>query len=199
VAFQLGRIALSGSTDRFASSGLRRLISSLNSIRFKDEIGEVEYFGQKVVMLRRDAFSLMRKEMTRISGNAANIILGMAGRRVGSEEGRALLSKAEALGLKTPQAMPEFVRVAVEETNMGFGKIQVDELSLDSGQASVSLSNSFESEPVASSTRPACIFTLSYLEGIFSQLLSREVRGREIDCRAKGDKLCRFTLLPEPR
>jgi len=150
-------------------------------------------------MLRRDAFSLMRKEMMRISGNAANIILGIAGRRVGSEEGRALLLKAEALGLKTPQTMPEFVRVAVEETNMGFGKIQVDELNLESGQASVSITNSVESEPVAASTRPACIFTLSYLEGIFSQLIAREVRGREIDCRAKGDKLCRFSLLPEPR
>jgi predicted hydrocarbon binding protein len=180
---------LSGSSDRFSTSSLRRLISSLNSIRFKDEIGEVEYFGQKVVMLRRDAFSLMRKEMMRISGNSANIILGIAGRRVGVEEGRALLSKA----------MPEFVRVAVEETNMGFGKIQVDELNLESGQASVSITNSFESEPIASSMRPACIFTLSYLEGIFSQLIARDVRGSEIDCRAKGDKLCRFTLLPEPR
>ncbi len=100
-------------------------------------------------MLRRDAFSLMRKEMMRISGSSANIILGIAGRRVGSEEGRALLSKAEALGLKTPQTMPEFVRVAVEETNMGLGKIQVDELNLESGQASVSITNSFESEPKA--------------------------------------------------
>ena len=150
-------------------------------------------------MLRRDAFSLMRKEMMRISGNAANIILGIAGRRVGVEEGRALLSKAEALGLKTPQTMPEFVRVAVEETNMGFGRIQVDELNLESGLASVSISNSFESEPIASSTKPACIFTLSYLEGIFSQPIAKDVRGKEIDCRAKGDKLCRFTLLPEPR
>ncbi len=190
---------MSGSTDRFSTDSLRRLIGSLNSIRFRDEIGEVEYFGQKVVIFRRDAFPLMRKEMMRISGDSANIILRIAGRRVGSEEGKALLSKAEALGMKTPQAMPEFVRVAVEETNMGYGKIQVDELNLVSGLASVSITNSFESEPVASSTRPACIFTLSYLEGILSQLIAREVRGREIDCRAKGDKLCRFSLMPEPR
>jgi predicted hydrocarbon binding protein len=189
---------LSGLNDRFASNSLRRLISLLNSIRFKDEIGEIEYFGQKVVMLRRDAFSLMRKEMMRVGGNAASIILGIAGRRVGSEEGKALVSKATALGLKTPHAMPEFVRVAVEETNMGFGKIQVDELNLKSGLASVSIANSFESEPFASSTKPSCIFTLSYLEGIFSQLLGKDVRGREVECTAKGDKLCRFTLMPEP-
>lgn len=149
-------------------------------------------------MLRRDAFSLMRKEMMRISGNAANIIFRMAGRRVGTEEGRTLVSKAIALGLKTPQAMPEFVRVAVEETNMGFGKVRVDELNLESGLARVSVANSFESEPAASSTIPSCIFTLSYLEGIFSQLIDKEVRGREVDCRAKGDKLCQFTLMREP-
>ncbi len=189
---------MSGSMDHFSSNSLRRLISSLNSIRFRDEIGEVEYFGQKVVMLRRDAFSLMRKELIRVSGNAANIILGIAGRRVGSEEGKALLAKAQTLGLKTPQSMPEFVRVAVEETNMGFGKIRVDALNLESGQAQVSISNSFESESPGTSPKPSCIFTQSYLEGMFSQLIEREVRGREVDCRAKGDKLCRFILSPGP-
>ncbi len=189
---------MSGSIDHFSSNTLRRLISSLNSIRFRDEIGEVEYFGQKVVMLRRDAFSLMRKELIRVSGNTANVILGIAGRRVGSEEGKALLVKAQALGLKTPQSRPEFVRVAVEETNMGFGKIHVDALNLESGLAEVSISNSFESEPVGTSVKPSCIFTLSYLEGIFSQLIEREVRGKEVDCRAKGDKVCRFTLSPGP-
>jgi predicted hydrocarbon binding protein len=170
----------------------------MNSIRFRDEIGEVEYFGQKVVMLRRDAFSLMSKELMRAAGNAAHVILGIAGRRVGVEEGKALLSKAHALRLKTPQSMPEFVRVAVEETNMGFGKIQVDELNLEVGTAQVSISNSFESQPSSSSWKPSCIFTLSYLEGIFSQLIDRDVTGREVDCTSKGDKLCRFIIEPRP-
>lgn len=189
---------MSGSADHFSSNSFRRLISALNSIRFRDEIGEVEYFGQKVIMLRRDAFSLMRKELFRVSGNTANIILGIAGRRVGSEEGRALLAKAKALGLKTPQSMPEFVRLAVEETNMGFGKMLVEKLNLEERLATVSISNSFESEPPGTSSKPSCIFTMSYLEGVFSQLIESEVRGREVDCRAKGDKLCRFILSPGP-
>ncbi len=170
----------------------------MNSIRFRDDVGEVEYFGQKVVMLRRDAFSLMSKELMRVAGNAASVILGIAGRRVGVEEGKALLSKAQALGLKNPLSMPELVRVAVEETNMGFGKIQVDELNLESGIAQVSISNSFESEPSSSSWKPSCIFTLSYLEGIFSQLIERDVAGREVDCTTKGDRRCRFIIAPRP-
>jgi predicted hydrocarbon binding protein len=170
----------------------------MNSIRFRDDIGEVEYFGHRVVILRRDVFTLMSKELMRVAGNVAHVILGITGRRVGIEEGRALLSKAHALGLKTPQSMPEFVRVAVEETNMGFGKIQVDELNLEAGIAQVSISNSFESHPSSSSWKPSCIFTLSYLEGIFSQLIDRDVTGREVDCTAKGDKACRFIIAPRP-
>ena len=189
---------MSGSADRFSSNSLRRLISSLNSVRFKDEIGEVEYFGQKVVLLRRDAFSLIRKELARVGGNAANVILGIAGRRVGSEEGRALLSKAEALGLKTTRSMGEFIRVAVEGTNMGFGKIQVNDLDPDSGLAHASITNSFESESGSRSPNASCIFALGYLEGIFSELIEKDLKGIEVNCRAKGETLCRFTLSPRP-
>ncbi|TMI14348.1 4-vinyl reductase, partial [Candidatus Bathyarchaeota archaeon] len=46
---------------------------------------------------------------------------------------------------------------------------------------------------------PSCVFTLSYLEGMFSQLIGKDVRGREVDCRAKGDKLCGFTFQPAQR
>ena len=67
---------------------MRRMISAVNSIRFRDELGEVEYFGQKVVLLRRDVFELIRKELARLPGQAANVILEIAGRRIGTEEGR---------------------------------------------------------------------------------------------------------------
>ena len=116
------------SLGRYSTDSLRRLISSLNSIRFRDDIGEVEYFGQKVVMLRRDAFQLMRKELMRVAGSAANVILGLAGRRVGSEEGKALAAKAESLGLKTSTSIPDFIRAVVEETNLGYGKVRIQEL-----------------------------------------------------------------------
>lgn len=182
------------SLGRYSSNSLRRLISSLNSIRFKDEVGEVEYFGQKVVMLRRDAFSLMQKELTKVGGAAADIILGIAGRRVGSEEGRALLPKAEALGLKSPQSLPDFIKIAVEETNMGYGKIRADDLDIKAGAVNVSISNSFEAEPAGHSLKSGCVYTLSYLEGIFSQLVGKDIRGKEVYCRAKGDAVCRFML-----
>jgi predicted hydrocarbon binding protein len=168
------------------------MISSLNSTRFKDEIGEIQYFGQKVVMLRRDAFALMRKELMRLG--AADAILRIAGRRVGVEEGKALSTMAETLGLKSQQSLPSFIRVAVEETNMGYGKIKVDDVNIESGTVNVSLSNSFEAETAERSRKPTCVFTLGYLEGIFSQLIGKDLRGRETTCKGKNDDDCRFSL-----
>ena len=182
------------SPGRYSANSLRRFISSLNSIRFWDEIGEVEYFGQKVVMLSRDAFTLMRQELVKVGGGAANVILGIAGRRVGNEEGRALLAKAESLGMKTPNSFPEFVRVSVEDTNMGYGKMKVNELDAGSSTVTVSVSNSFEAVPAGRSQKASCVFMLSYLEGIFSQLLGKNIRGNEITCRGKDDEICMFRL-----
>ena len=186
------------SLGRFSANSLRRLISSLNSIRFRDEVGEVEYFGQKVVLLRRDVFGLIRKELSRVAGDAANVILEIAGRRVGTEEGRALKAKADSLGIKGPEAFPEFVQTAVEETNIGIGKVRVLEFGPPEGKVSISITNGFEAEKPGGSLKPTCFFTLGYLEGVFSQLVGSDVRGREIGCRARGEEFCRFLLDVQP-
>jgi predicted hydrocarbon binding protein len=185
------------SLGRYSQNSLRRFISSLNSIRFRDDIGEVEFFGQKMVMLRRDAFNLMRKEIARVAGTASDVILGLAGRRVGWEEGDALLTKAESLGLKAPESFPEFVRMAVEETNMGYGKMKLVKLDLASGVVTVSILNSFEAEQFGTSQNPSCFFALSYLEGLFSKLLGMEVRGSEGSCKSQGKDLCVFNFAPK--
>jgi len=188
------RDGLSDFLSRYSSNGLRRLISSLNSIRFRDEVGEVEYFGQKVVLLRRDAFSLIRKELSRVAGTASGVILEVAGRRVGTEEGIVLSSKAEGLGLNRPEGLPDFIRTAVEESNMGFGKMQVKELEISVGKAVVIVQNSFEAEDAGVSLKPICRFTSGYLEGIFCQLVGKNMRSQEIECKAKGDNDCKFIL-----
>ena len=189
---------MSGFLGRYSSNGLRRLVSSLNSIRFRDDIGEVEYFGQKVVLLRRDAFSLIRKELSRVAGTASGVILEVAGRRVGTEEGIVLAAKAEALGLKSREALPEFVRTAVEESNMGFGKMRVQDLDLLGGTGTIVVQNSFEAEDAGVSLKPICRFTLGYLEGLMGQLLGKNIRVGEVDCKAKGDPNCKFSMSPTP-
>lgn len=182
------------SAGQFSTNAFRRILSALNSVRFRDETGTIEYFGQKVVILRRDAFRLMRKELSKVAGTAADVILSLGGRRVGTEEGKALLEKAQSLGLGASSAAPDFIRLAVEETNMGYGKVRILELGDGSESVVVSILDCFEADAPGNSRRPSCYFTLGYFEGIFSQLLGKNFGGRETSCRARGDASCIFQL-----
>lgn len=179
-------------SDRYSENSLRRFISVLNSIRFRDELGQVEYFGQKVVILRRDAFALMRKELAKVAGSASSVILGIAGRRVGAEEGRALLAKAESLGMKTGPSKEEFVRIALEETNMGYGKMKLLQSNESDGNIKVTILNSFETDSTDKVSSPSCFYTLGYVEGLLSVLLGKNLKGRETSCYGRGDQFCIF-------
>ena len=182
--------------DRYSANSLRRLLGSVNSLTFKDETGEIEYFGQKIIMLRRDAFQLLGEELAkRHASGTGNIILGIVGRRVGTEEGKALTSGVlDDAG--ESRSLPTVIRNAVEETNMGYGKMQVVDLDLSSKTATLSVQNSFEAETTTPSGETACFFLLGYLEGLFSELLGTQLRGGETLCRGKGDPSCVFRVEP---
>lgn len=173
---------------------MRRLISSVGSIRFRDEVGGIEYFGKPIVMLTRDAIKLMRDELMQIGGSSGRVIVYTAGQVSGREEGKAILDKATAVGIKSPQSLPSAILTAVEETNMGYGKITIDDANLGTYTFRISLSNSFEVDPSIRSRTPTCVFMLNYLKGLFSQLTGRDLGGEEVECRSKGDASCRFRL-----
>ncbi len=180
--------------DRYSSNSLRRLLGKINSISFKDETGEVEYFGQKMVMLRHDAFRLLREELEkRHAVGTANIIVGIIGRQAGIEEGKALLADVllESAG---SVSIPVFIRNAIEETNLGYGKFKIDELDASGKTVTVSTPNSFEVDTKRQSGESSCFFLLGYLEGIFSELLSSQLRGIETSCKGKGDSACVFQI-----
>jgi predicted hydrocarbon binding protein len=182
------------SLGRYSPNRLRRLISTLGSFRFKDETGEVEYFGQPVVMLSRDAIRLIRDELVRLGGAAGKVTVHTAGHISGREEGKAILAKARAVGIKSPESLPSAILTAVEESNMGYGKIRIDNIDLGTLTFKVSLSNSFEADQPATSQKPTCTFMLSYLKGLFSQLIDKDLGGEEVECKSKGDPCCRFLL-----
>jgi predicted hydrocarbon binding protein len=184
------------SLGRYSPNRIRRLVSALGSIRFKDETGEVEYFGQPVVMLSRDAIRLIRDELVRLGGAAGKITVHTAGHVSGREEGKAILAKARSVGIKSPESLPSPILTAVEETNMGYGKIRIDNIDFGTLTFKISLSNSFEADRSATSKMPTCTFMLSYLKGLFSQLIGKDLGGEEIECKSRGDPCCRFRLSP---
>src|SRR5436309_15315551 len=56
------------SPKRPASIDLRRLVGSVNQLRFNDNNGEVSFLGQKMIILRRDVIRIMREELERLAG-----------------------------------------------------------------------------------------------------------------------------------
>lgn len=185
------------SVDRYSSDSLRRLLGSLNSVTFKDEDGQIEYFGQKVVILRRDAFQLMKSELAaRNAGGTISLILGIVGRRVGGEEAKAFKSQAGFQELSVNASTPDLIRRAVEDTNMGYGKMLIRELGISAKTAIISVRNCFEAEKSARRDASGCFFTLGYLEGLFSELIGSQLRGVETNCVGKGDESCIFELGP---
>jgi predicted hydrocarbon binding protein len=184
------------SLGRYSPNRLKRLINSLSSIRFKDETGEVEYFGQPVVMLSRDAIRLIRDELVRLGGAVGKVSVHTAGHVSGREEGKAILAEARSVGIKSPESLPSAILTAVEEANMGFGKIRIDNIDLGTLTFKISLSNSFEADQPATSQTPTCTFMLSYLKGLFSQLIGKDLGGEEFECKSRGDPCCRFRLSP---
>ncbi len=183
--------------DRFSADSLKRLLGSLNSVNFRDESGEVEYFGQKVVMLRRDAFQLMKEELAaRNAGGTANLVLGIVGRRVGVEEAKAIMIQSGLQNAGESRSIPDLIQRTVEETNMGYGKILVKDLGMSSKTVTVSVRNSFEAEGVKNHEGTCCFFLLGYLEGLFSEFLESKLRGTETYCVGRGDQSCVFELGP---
>jgi predicted hydrocarbon binding protein len=172
------------------------MISSFRPIRFKDETGQVEYFGQQVVMLRRDAIRLIRDELMRLGGTGGRVIVNTAGQVSGREDGKALLAQAEAHGVKSPKSLPAAILTAVEETNMGYGKITIDDINFGTWTFKISVTNSFEVDSAGRSGKPTCVFVLSYLKGLLSQLIGKDLDGQEVECRSKGDQCCKFRLAP---
>src|SRR5207244_5601708 len=132
-----------------------------------------------------------------ISGGV--VILDTAGYVSGREEGNALLAHAKAHGVRSPESLPAAILTAVEETNMGYGKITIDDINFGTWTFKISVANSFEVDSTRRSGSPTCVFILSYLKGLFSQLVHKALVEKDVECRSTGDQSRRVWLAVAPR
>lgn len=184
--------------DRYSPTSLKRQLSRLNSITFRDEAGEIEYFGQRVLMLRRDMFKLLAEELEkRHASGTGKIILGILGRSEGHEEGKTLMTDV-MLDSADRRSIPIFVKNALEDTNLGYGKLKLGNLDISTKSVTISTQNSVEAMTPTEPGEAGCFFLLGYLEGLFSELLTAQLIGSETSCRGRGDANCTFQIGTEP-
>ena len=180
--------------DRYSPNSLRRHLSRLNSITFRDDAGEIEYFGQRILILRRDMFKVLVGELEkRHASGTGKMILGILGRSEGHEEGRTLMADV-MLESADRRSIPIFIKNAVEDTNLGYGKLKLGDLDVSTKSATITTQNSVEAMKTGDSGEIGCFFLLGYLEGLLSELLSTALMGSETACRGKGNDTCRFEI-----
>ena len=173
---------------------LRRLVGSVNQLRFNDNKGEVSFFGQKMIILRRDVIRIMREALERLVGDQSAPFLSYLASGIGVHEGSIFRESIASTGEQSRQSLENLVHSALEDTNLGLGKIQINGLDFDKGSANIVVANCFEATENGSSEEPNCIFTSGFLAGIFAEVLDKTVQAKEARCMSHGATECEFQI-----
>ena len=173
---------------------LRRLVGSVNQLRFNDNKGEVSFFGQKMIILRRDVIRIIREALERLVGDQSAPFLSYLASGIGVHEGSIFRESIGSTGEQSRQSLENLVHSALEDTNLGLGKIQINGLDFDKSSANIVVANCFEAMENGSSEEPNCIFTSGFLAGIFAEVLDKTVQAKEVRCISQGATECEFQI-----
>ena len=173
---------------------LRRLVGSVNQLRFNDNKGEVSFFGQKMIILRRDVIRIMRDGLERLVSDQAAPFLSYLASGIGIHEGSIFRDSITSTGEEQRAALESLVHSAFEDTNLGLGKVKIRNVDFDKANANVVISNCFEAMENGSSEEPNCMFTSGFLAGLFAEVLDKTVQARETRCMSQGQPECEFEI-----
>jgi predicted hydrocarbon binding protein len=173
---------------------LRRLVGSVNQLRFNDNKGELSFFGQKMIILRRDVIRIMRDGLERLVADQAAPFLSYLASGIGIHEGSIFRDSITSTGEEQRAALESLVHSAFEDTNLGLGKVKIRKIDFDKADANVVISNCFEAMENGSSEEPNCMFTSGFLAGLFAEVLDKTVQARETRCISQGQPECEFEI-----
>ncbi len=173
---------------------LRRLVGSVNQVRFNDNKGEVSFFGQKMIILRRDVVRVMRDGLERLVAEQAAPFLSYLASGIGIHEGSIFRDSITSTGAQQRAELESLVHSAFEDTNLGLGKVKIRQIDFDKSNASIAISNCFEAMENGQSDQPNCMFTSGFLAGLFAEVLDKTVQARETKCISQGQPECEFEI-----
>lgn len=175
---------------------LKRLIGSVNQLRFNDNKGEVAFFSQKMIILRRDFLRVMREGLERMVGDQAAPFLSYLASGVGVHEGSIFRDSVQTEGEQARAELENLVHTAFEDTNLGWGKIRVSNLNFDKNTADIAITNCFEALENGTNDKPNCMFTSGFLAGLFAEVFDKTVQANELKCISTGSAACEFHIVP---
>jgi len=140
---------------------------------------------KRCVVLRQGVLEELIKGMRDEWGSAAEAFLYYAGLRIGKSTMRSHRYFSEDL-IKRIRIFEQFFK------NSGLGEIDID-IDIDRHEAEVKIKKSIECEIGRGALKPFSQFFRGIIAGVLSEVLG-DVEVEEVECIAKGDKICRFIV-----
>jgi predicted hydrocarbon binding protein len=147
-----------------------------------------------MIILRRDVIRIMREALERLVGDQSAPFLSYLASSIGIHEGSIFRDSIGSIGAEARPGLENLVHSALEDTNLGLGKIKVNSIDFDKISANITVGNSFEATENGPSEEPNCIFTSGFLAGIFAEVLDKTVQAKEVKCMSKGASECEFQI-----
>jgi len=151
--------------------------------------------GMRVIILREIAWSVLVNKIRERFGAGGEVLLYYVGLDMGANAAKEHLKMAEALGLREPDKITRILGASMF-ISTGWGRMQIDEFTLNPPHILITVSNNFECEVGAASRKPYSQLTRGLIAGYLSHLLGLEIEVDEVECIVRGDPHCRFECKP---
>jgi predicted hydrocarbon binding protein len=172
-----------------------RNLDEVFSIELLPEEADVRVGGASYLLMRREAYCLLYKELSSTLGRGAEAILF----RAGHERAKEFYEDVpRVLDSDSPE---DVVRAAkFLASRLGLYRVHSFDLDPSSGRAELVVDRSFEVCEPTTHERPRCHYIRGFWAGLIEEIFGGDVTivGREEECQGMGNSHCRFVFSPMP-
>lgn len=171
----------------------------LERLDFDEKNGTIKIFGVRHTIISSDTYRHIRDSMIKIVGPAADSLLYLAAKEHCQEYLKIVLKKSAVarFASKFKWGREKITEKAAQIlTEYGFGKVEIEDINLD-GKSIAVIKNSCIGTAYKKHTKslvPVCSYIAGLIAGGATTINKTNYDCREIECVAKGDKVCKFVL-----
>ena len=158
-------------------------------IEHKPLDGKIKLINDPVVIMPRFIFSSMMNSLSKTMGE---IPAGGVNYRAYMEMGKENVQHYKKMGITNPNILADMAFTFYSQ--MGWFRIIKMEWNEAEKTKTITLDYTVESESMSTSGKNVCYCTAGLLAGIIEGAFGIKVRGKEIQCRSKGDDHCIFEI-----
>jgi predicted hydrocarbon binding protein len=145
--------------------------------------------GERSTVLKVETFGDMFGRLYETFGSGAAVILYEMGVSAGENKAKNVSEKYGVNGLKALRI------ILAERVAKGWGIPNIAEFNEERLEATISVQDLFECLPFKGKYKEGrSHFFRGYLTGVFHQLFRKDASTTEVECVAKGDANCKFTI-----